>query len=76
MRSQLVHSAGIQVPNRFLLTTIAMHAVRALHINSSRTEDTANQVLGEISKGRYIDVELPKLAPMPSIEPLLISPAA
>lgn len=75
MRSQLVYSAGLQVANRFLLATIAMRAVRTLHINSARTEDTANQVLAEIAGGRYSDVEVPKLAPLPTIEPLLISPA-
>ena len=73
MRSQLVYSAGLQISNRFLLATIAMRAMHALHINSARTEDTANQVLEEIAKGRYIDAEIPELAPIPSIEPLIIS---
>lgn len=76
MRSQLVYSAGIQIPNRFLLATIAIRAVRALHIDSGRTEDTANQVFSEIAKGRYLDAEIPAPAPIPAIEPLLISPAA
>jgi hypothetical protein len=75
MRSELVYCAGLQVGNRFLLATIAMRAVRTLHINSARTEDTANQVLAEIAKGRYADAEVPELAPLPTIEPLLISPA-
>jgi hypothetical protein len=76
MRSELVYCAGLQVENRFLLATIAMRAVRTLHINSARTEDTANQVLAEIAKGRYVDAQIPELAPPPTIEPLLISPAA
>ena len=76
MRSQLVYCAGLRIENRFLLTTIAMRAVRILHINSARTEDTANQVLAEIAKGRYVDAKIPELAPLPTIEPLLISHAA
>lgn len=76
MRSQLVYSAGLQVANRFLLATIAMRAVRTLHINSARTEDTANKVLAEIAKGCYADAEVPELAPVPAIGALLITPAA
>lgn len=76
MRSQLVYSAGVQIPNRFLLAAIAIRAIRALHIDSARTEDTANQVLAEIGMGRYIDAELPEPAPAPAIEALAITPAA
>ncbi len=76
MRSELVFSAGHQVGNRFLLATIAMRAVRSLHINSSRTEDTANRVLTEIASGRFVDAKVPVIIPMPAIEPLLITPAA
>ena len=76
MRSELVYSAGLQISNRFLLASIAMRAVRSLHINSARTEDTANRVLAEIATGRYVEVKVPELAPLPAIEPLLISPAA
>lgn len=76
MRSHLVYSAGLQVPNRFLLATITIRAVRALHIDSTRTEDTANQVLAEIATGRYVDAEMPEVAPLPAIEALLVTPAA
>lgn len=76
MRSELVHSAGRHIENRFLLATVVMRAVRKLHISSTRTEDTANRVLSDISKGRYIPEELPEPVPPPVIEPLLISPAA
>jgi hypothetical protein len=76
MRSQLVYCAGLQVENRFLLATIAMRAVRTLHINSARTEDTANRVLAEIATGRYVDAKVPELAPLPAIEAFLITPAA
>ena len=76
MRSDLVHSAGRQIENRFLLATVVMRAVRTLHVSSTRTEDTANTVLCEISKGRYIPPALPEPEAPPLIEVLLITPAA
>lgn len=76
MRSDLVYSAGIQIENRFLLATVVMRAVRTLHVVSTRTEDTANQVFVDIAQGRYAPTELPEPAPLPLIEPLLITPAA
>jgi hypothetical protein len=72
MRSWLVYSAGVQVTNRFLLATIAMRAVRRLHIVSTRTEETTNRVLVEIAGGSYTDASFPEIAPAPAIEPLLI----
>ncbi len=76
MRSELVYSAGLQIENRFLLATIVMRAVRSLHIDSTRTEDTANRVFTEIASGRYTQATLPEPVPPPLIEPLLITPAA
>lgn len=76
MRSDLVHSAGRSIKNRFLLATVVFRAVRALHIDSTRTEDTANRVLTDISQGRYAPRTLAKPAAPPLIEPLLITPAA
>ena len=76
MRSNLVYAAGLHIENRFLLSTIVMHAVRRLHINSTRTEDTANQVLSQVAMGRFTEVKLGPLMPPPVIEPLLIAPAA
>jgi hypothetical protein len=76
MRSDLVHSAGLHIENRFLLATVVMRAVRKLHVNASRTEDTTNKVLSDISKGRYMPAALPEPVPPPLIEPLLIAPAA
>lgn len=76
MRSDLVYSAGLQIQNRFLLAITVMRAVRKLHINSTRTEDTTNQILAEVGQGRYLHVNLPKIVPPPAIEPLLITPAA
>jgi hypothetical protein len=76
MRSDLVYSAGRIIENRFLLATVVSRAVRALHIDSTRTEDTANRVFADVSQGRYASTTLPLPAPPPLIEPLLITPAA
>ena len=76
MRSDLVYSAGRAIENRFLLATMVIRAVRVLHVNSTRTEDTANRALSDISEGRYASAVLPTLPPPPFIEPLLITPAA
>lgn len=76
MRSELVHSAGHQIENRFLLATTVMRAVRKLHINSTRTEDSTNNVLAEVANGRYCQIELPPVVPPPSLGMLLIAPAA
>jgi hypothetical protein len=75
VRSELVYWAGKKIVNRFLLTTVTIKAVRKLHINTSRTEDTANSVFQEVAAGRYTDVRTPVLAPQVAIEPPLISAA-
>jgi hypothetical protein len=76
MRSSLVYSAGIQIENRFMLATVVMRAVRTLHIDSTRTQDTANHVFAEIANGRYAPTVIPEPVLPPTIEPLLITPAA
>jgi hypothetical protein len=76
MRSELVYSAGIQIGNRFLLTTVVIRAIRKLHIDSTRTEETANQVFADIAQGRYTQAEIPRRVPIAVLEPLLITPAA
>ena len=76
MRSELVYSAGIRIPNRFLLTTLTIKAVQSLHISSTRTEDTANRVFADVASGHFTDVRMPTVIPQPSLEPLLIVPAA
>ncbi|MGA7341216.1 MAG: DNA-directed RNA polymerase subunit omega [Terracidiphilus sp.] len=76
MRSDLVYSAALKIENRFLLATTVMQAVRRLHINSTRTEDTANRVLVDVARGRYAHGELPAIAPPPAIDLLLIAPPA
>lgn len=76
MRSELIYSAGMQIPNRFLLSTVAIMAVRKLHLNSTRVEETANQVFTAVANGNYVEVKLPELKPLPHIDPVLISVAA
>jgi len=76
MRSELVYSANTKIENRFLLATVTIRAVRRLHIIATRTEDTANGVLSDIAQGRFIEVKMPALKPIPLIDALLIHPAA
>ena len=76
MRSNLVYSAGLKIENRFLLSATVMRAVRKLHVNSSRTEDTLNRIFADVADGRYIDVTLPEIAPPPAIDALLVAPLA
>jgi hypothetical protein len=75
MRSDLVYSAERAIENRFLLASVAIRAVRVLHVSSTRTEDTANRAFSDITDGRYASAVLPKPAPPPLIENLLITPA-
>jgi hypothetical protein len=72
MRSELVYSAGVQISNRFLLSTVAMNAVRKLHISSTRVEDTTNQVFTEVANGNYVQVKMPQVKAVPTIDPLLL----
>ena len=74
MRSELVFLAGIKIENRFLLSSTVMRAVRMLHINSTRTEDTVNRVFEEVGKGCYAHGELPEIVPPPPIDVLMIAP--
>ena len=76
MRSELVYWAGIKIANRFLLATVAIKAVRKLHIDTTRTEDTANSVFQEVAAGHYTDVKMPEIAPPPAIEPLVVDALA
>ena len=76
MRSELVYSAGIQISNRFMLSTVAMNAVRKLHITSTRVEDTTNQVFAEVANGNFTQVTVPEIKPLPAIDPLLLSLAS
>jgi hypothetical protein len=76
MRSQLVYEAEFRIENRFLLAAITMRAVRKLHVNSARTEDTVNLVLVEVAKRRRAYRDLPKVVPPPAIDLLLMTHAA
>jgi hypothetical protein len=75
MRSDLVHRAAEKIENHFLLATTVMQAVRKLHINSTRTEDTSNRVLVDVAEGRYAHGELPEIVPPPTIDVLVIAPS-
>jgi hypothetical protein len=74
MRSDLVYLAGLKIENRFLLSATVMRAVRVLHVNSGRTEDTLNRVFADVAQGRYVDVKLPAVAPPPTIDVLVVTP--
>lgn len=76
MRSELVYAAGLQIENRFLLASTAMLAVRKLHVTATRTEDTINQVFTDVANGRPLVHELPEIEPTPTIDDLIIAPAA
>ena len=75
MRSELVYRASRKIENHFLLATTVMQAVRKLHINSTRTEDTSNRVLIDVAEGRYAHGALPEIVPPPAIDVLIIAPA-
>jgi hypothetical protein len=75
MRSELVYSAGLRVPNRYLLSTLAMNAVRKLHVANTRIEETTNQVFSDVANGEYLQVTLPEVKPAPAVDSTLISPA-
>jgi hypothetical protein len=73
MRSDLIYAAGIQVENRFLLAATAMRAVRKLHVDASRTEDTINRIFVEIAHSSQIIGALPEVEPPPTIDTLIIT---
>jgi len=72
MRSDLVYRAALRIQNKFLLSTTVMQAVRKLHINSTRTEDTSNRVFADVAEGRYAHGPLPEIEPPPTIDTLVI----
>lgn len=74
MRSDLVHRASRRIENKFLLATTLMQAVRKLHVASTRTEDTSNQVLVDVAEGRYAHGALPEIEPPPAIDVFVIAP--
>lgn len=76
MRSELVYEAGLRIENRFLLAATVMRAVKRLHVNSTRTEDTVNKVFAEVANGTQAHGKLPEIVPPPAMDLLLITPAA
>jgi hypothetical protein len=75
MRSELVYSAGLRVPNRYLLSTLAMKAVHRLHVTNTRVEETTNQVFSVVANGAYLRVTLPEVKSVRDVDSILISPA-
>lgn len=76
MRSDLIYAAGTRVENRFLLASTAMKAVRRLHVDATRTEDTINTVFTQIASCRQSIGTLPEVIPPPAIDVLVVAPAA
>lgn len=75
MRSELVYSAVLRVENRFLLASTAIVAVRRLHVDATRTEDTINRVLVEFADSPNVVGKLPDVPPPPAIDALIMSAA-
>jgi len=74
MRSDLVYAAGLRVDNRFLLASAVMRAVRKLHVDATRTEDTINTAFSEVAKCQQLIAALPEIVPPPPVEALLLVP--
>ena len=74
MRSDLVYAANLQVHNRFLLASTVMKAVRKLHVEATRTEDTINKIFTEVANNNRLIGKLPAITPPPAIDTLLITP--
>ena len=51
-----------------------MRAVRKLHVDSTRTEDTINRVFTEVGKSNKLISKLPDVVPPPTIDTLLMVP--
>ena len=49
MRSQMVYAAGTHIKNRFLLAATVMQAVRKLHVEATRTEETINRAFTSVA---------------------------
>jgi len=53
MRSELVYSAAVKLPNRYTLCLTVSRAARKLHIPSTATEATINKVFAGIASGQF-----------------------
>lgn len=69
MRSEQVYKALTRIPNRFRLCQATARVTRVIHMPQTRTEDTMNNVLLEISKGMHGGVSAPvELKPTPAMD--------
>lgn len=55
MRSNLLYSAENRVNQHYLLASLVMGLVRKMHTSGTSTEDTTNQVLDIVAKGRLVE---------------------
>ena len=74
MRSEKVYRALSHIPNRFRLCQATARATKRMHIPSTRTQDTMNAVLGEISSGTFGEVVKTSrpAAPPPAVDILSV----
>jgi hypothetical protein len=69
MRSEHVYRALTRIPNRFRLCQATARVTRVTHMPQTRTEDTVNNVLGDISKGKHGNVFEPvEIKPTPALD--------
>ena len=73
MRSGFVFEAGKKIENRFLLASTVMRATKKLHVPSTRTEDTINNVFAEVARGLPVHAPLAEIVPPPVIDELITS---
>jgi len=74
MRSELVYCAGLRVPNRYLLSILAIKAVRKLHATSTRIEETTNRVFSDFANGDCLEIKVPEVKPVQDVDNALTSP--
>ena len=69
MRSEHVYLALTRMPNRFRLCQATARVTRVVHMPQTRTEDTVNSVLLDISKGKHGNVSAPvEIKPTPALD--------
>jgi hypothetical protein len=70
MLSENIFPAASRIPNRYKLCQALAKATRRLHLPSTRTQDTTNQILIDIGRGTYgtIVAAQAMLPPPPELE--------
>ena len=69
MRSEQVYRALTRIPNRFRLCQATARVTRVTHMQQTRTEDTVNNALMDISLGKHGNVFGPvKIKPVPALD--------